>query len=269
MTTVRKMTLREFQALARKGEKLVTLTAYDATMARLADAAGVHLLLVGDSLGMTMLGQPNTLAVTLDQSLHHTAAVVRGTKRALVIGDMPFLSYQVNADEAVRNAGRYLKEAGADGVKLEGGRTVAPLVVRLVQTGIPVLGHVGILPQLVVADSGYHIKGRKDGEAEDLLNDALALQEAGAFAVVLEGIPEGVGRTITETLDIPTLGIGAGRYCDGQLQVIHDLLGLFEDFVPRHAKRYAQLADAIRQAVGTYAADVQAGRFPGEEQTFQ
>ncbi len=263
-----KLTVRGLRRLYEQGDPIVAITAYDALTARLVDEAGVHLILVGDSLGMTMLGFPNTLRVTLEASLHHTAAVVRGTRSALVIGDMPFLTFQVNDDEAVRNAGRYLQEAGADGVKLEGGRNVAGTVKRLVSTGIPVLGHIGILPQKVVGEGGYRVHGRTQQEADSLMDDALALQEAGAFAVVVEGVPRSLAERITGGLDIPTIGIGAGPACSGQVQVVQDILGLFEDFVPKHTKRYAHLADEIRRAVAQYREDVQTGTFPGDEQSF-
>lgn len=264
-----KLTIAKFLALPRQSEKIIAVTAYDALMARLADEAGVHLLLVGDSVGNVLLGYKNTLAVTLEQSLHHTAAVVRGTRRALVIGDLPFLSYQVNDDEAVRNAGRYLKEAGADGVKLEGDATYAPLIRRLVRTGIPVMGHLGIMPQRAATEGGYRVHGRKEGEAAALLADALALQEAGVFAIVLEGVVMEVSKQLSEQLEVPTIGIGAGPHCDGQIQVAHDLLGLFEGFLPRHTRRYAHLAEDIRQVLRQYGADVRAGAFPTEENSFK
>lgn len=268
MEKPKKITPRELLARVRQGEKLVTLTAYDAAMARLADAAGVQLILVGDSMGNAILGYANTLAVTLEQSLHHTAAVVRGTRQAMVVGDMPFMSYHGSADSAVLNAGRYLQEAGADGVKLEGGTALAPLVARLVQAGIPVMGHIGLLPQRVLVESGYRIKGREAAEAKRLVADAQALQEAGAFAIVIEGTLSEVARQVTESVSIPTIGIGAGPHCSGQIQVITDLLGLDEEFLPKHARRYANLAETIRSAIGRYADDVRASRFPGSDQSF-
>lgn len=268
-TESKRMTVRELRRLREAGQRIVCLTAYDAFTARLADEAGVHLLLVGDSLGMTLLGYATTVPVTLEQSLHHTAAVVRGRRRALVIGDMPFMTYQVSPEEALRNAGRYLKEAGADGVKLEGGRTMAPTAARLVEAGIPVLGHIGILPQRVIAEGGYRIKGRGDQEAKALLEDALALQEAGAFAVVLEGMPAVLGGQITAALRIPTIGIGAGPGCSGQVQVVNDLLGLYDDFLPKHAKAYARFAEDMRRAFAAYCREVGDGSFPGPEQSFQ
>lgn len=263
-----KIGIRTLRKLYRDGHPIVALTAYDSLFGGLADAAGVHLVLVGDSLGMTMLGYKNTIPVTLDQLLHHTAAVVRGVQRAMVIADMPFLTYQVTVEEALRNAGRYLQVAGADGVKLEGGRKLAPTIQRLVDAGIPVLGHIGIRPQAVLAEGGYRVHGRSEDEVNALLEDARAVESAGAFAVVLEGMPEAVGARITEAIGIPTIGIGAGGGCSGQIQVIHDILGLFEDFQPKHAKRYAHLAETIRQALHDYVDDVQARRFPTDEQSF-
>ncbi len=263
-----KVTVRSLRRKRREGQKIVALTAYDALMARLVDEAGADLILVGDSLGMTMLGYPSTIYVTLEQSLHHTAAVTRSVKRALVVGDMPFLTYQVNLEETLRHAGRYLQEAGADAVKLEGGQLVAPTVKRLVEVGIPVLGHIGILPQRVAAEGGYRIHGRSPEEAAQLQADAKALEEAGAFAVVLEGLPVDLAKSITDDLEIPTIGIGAGPHCSGQIQVIHDILGLFEEFVPKHTRRYAALAGDMRRALGAYAKDVQEGKFPGEDESF-
>jgi len=263
-----KLGVRDLWRLHREGQPIVALTAYDYTMARLVDEADVHLLLVGDSLGMTMLGYPTTIPVTLEQSLHHTAAVVRGAQRAMVVGDMPFLTCQVTLEDSLRNAGRYLQEAGADGVKIEGGRAIAPTVARLVGAGIPVLGHIGILPQSVLAEGGYHVRGRAPEEAESLLADARALADAGAFAVVLEGLPAELGRRITEAIPVPTIGIGAGPHCSGQIQVIHDILGLFEAFVPKHAKRYAELATMARDAIRCYRDEVADGRFPADEHSF-
>ena len=238
------------------------LTAYDATMARLLERAGVDLLLVGDSVGMVVLGYENTLPVTMEEMLHHTRAVSRGAERALVVADMPFLSYQVNADEAVRNAGRLLKEGGAAAVKLEGGLPIAGLVRRLVDVGIPVMGHLGLRPQSIHQVGGYIRQATTPAEAEALLADAAALEAAGAFAVVLEAVPAAVARTVTAQVGIPTIGIGAGPDCDGQVLVSHDVLGLFDGFVPPFVKQYATLAETIVAATQTYVADVRAGRYP-------
>lgn len=251
------------------GRRLVVVTAYDALMARLADESGVDLILVGDSLGMTMLGYETTIPVTLRDCLHHTAAVKRGVKRAMVVADMPFLTYQISPEQALRNAGRLLQESGADAVKLEGGERLAPTIRRLVECGIPVLGHIGILPQSVMAEGGYHVQGRTPEAAAQIRRDAAAVQEAGAFALVLEGLPLALSQEITDRSTIATIGIGAGPHCDGQIQVLHDILGLFEDFVPHHTKRYAALADQIRAALAAYRDEVRDGRFPTEEQSFR
>lgn len=245
----------------RRGEKIVMLTAYDATMARLMDGAGVDILLVGDSLGMVILGHDTTLPVTLDAMIHHTRAVSRGAARALVVADMPFLTYQVNADEAVRNAGRLIQE-GAAGVKIEGGRAVAGTVARLAGAGIPVMGHLGLLPQSVHQLGGYRPQARDPRHAEQLIEDAAALEQAGAFAVVLESIPAELAASVTARLDIPTIGIGAGAHCDGQVLVSYDMLGITGESAPPFVKRYAHLAEDITAAVKAYAADVCAGRFP-------
>ncbi len=265
----RKTGIRDIHKRYRENQKITALTAYDAAMAKIADDCDVDILLVGDSLGMTVLGYENTLPVTLEQSLHHTAAVARGTQKAMVIGDMPFLTYQISPEQALRNSGRYLQEAGAAGVKLEGGEAIAPTIGRLVGAGIPVLGHIGILPQSVLAQGGYRVQGRDPETAKQLLADAKAVEQAGAFAIVLEGIPRQLSREITESLDIPTIGIGAGPDCDGQIQVVHDLLGMFDDFTPRHARRYAELGELIRQALRQYCQEVRDQQFPGPEQTFE
>jgi len=244
-----------------RGEKIAVLTAYDATIARLLDRAGIDVLLVGDSLGMVVLGYDNTLAVTLDDMLHHTRAVARGAERALVVADMPFMTYQVSVEEAVRNAGRLL-QAGAAAVKLEGGRPVLDAVRRMVDVGIPVMGHLGLQPQSVHQVGGYLKQATDPRDADTLVADALALQEAGAFAIVLESIPEDVARTATASVHVPTIGIGAGPFCDGQVLVSHDMLGIFDRFVPSFVKQYANLADTISSAARSYVDDVRAGRYP-------
>lgn len=248
------------------GQPVVMVTAYDAPGARLVEAAGVDAILVGDSLGMTVLGHPTTLPVTMDDMLRHTAAVSRATQRALIVADMPFMSYQVSYEEALRNAGRFLAEAGAHAVKIEGGAGVAELVGLLTDAGIPVMGHVGLTPQSVHAFGGYKLQGRDADSALRLVDDCLMLEAAGAFAVVLELVPAELAALISEELSIPTIGIGAGAGCDGQVQVFHDLLGL-GDFTPRHAKRYAEVGSAVTKAVAAYADDVRSGAFPGEAQT--
>ena len=267
MEAVRKLTVRDLLKLKQAGQKIVTVTAYDALFGRIADEAGMHLILVGDSAGNTVLGYKNTIPVTLEESLMLTAAVCRGVQHAMVIGDMPFMSYQISETEAVRNAGRYLKECGADGVKLEGGRRIQGLIARLVDSGIPVFAHVGLQPQQVLKDGGYRIHGRDESEAEGIYKDALAVQEAGAFAVVLEGVSAALAKRITSELRIPTIGIGAGACCDGQIQVITDILGLGGDFVPRHAKQFGQLGAAMKTALTDYCREVSEGTFPGEGQS--
>ena len=238
-----------------RGEKFAMLTAYDATIARLLERAGVDVLLVGDSVATAMLGYDTTLPVTLDVMIHHTAAVVRGTERALVVADMPFLTYQVTPSEAVRNAGRLLKDGGAAAVKVEGGRPVTEVVRRLVDVGIPVMGHLGVLPQSVNQQSGYRQRGSEEREADLIFNDALALQDAGAFALVLEAIPSALAAKITAAVAVPTIGIGAGPDCDGQVLVSSDLLGL-HDKIPPFAKRYANLSETIVSAARAFVDDV-------------
>ncbi|MBI2871719.1 MAG: 3-methyl-2-oxobutanoate hydroxymethyltransferase [Chloroflexi bacterium] len=260
-----RMTINKIQAMKRKGERVPMLTAYDYPTARLVDEAGVPMVLVGDSLGQVVLGYDSTVYVTMEDMLHHIKAVARGAKRALIVGDMPFMSYQASAEEAVRNAGRIIQEGGAQAVKLEGGQTVAETVRRIVSCGIPVMGHIGLTPQSVHQLGGYRLQGKTAPDALRLVRDALALQEAGCFSVVLETVPTPVARIITERLAIPTIGIGAGPHCDGQVQVLHDMLGLFTDFVPRHSKQYATLAEAIREAVTRYSREVQEGAFPAAE----
>ena len=258
----KRMRVPDFAARKRQGEKIVMLTAYDATMARLLDRAGVDALLVGDSLGTVILGLDTTLPVTLDAVVHHTRAVVRGAERAFVIADMPFLTFQISVAEAVRNAGRLLQEGGAAAVKLEGGRPVVDVVKRLVDVGIPVMGHLGLQPQSVHQAGGYVKQATQPAAVDALLIDALALQDAGAFSLVLESIPADVARTVTRELAIPTIGIGAGADCDGQILVSYDMLGLFDGFVPSFVQQYARLGDAVVAATREYAADVRAGRYP-------
>jgi len=245
-----------------RGERIVMLTAYDATMTRLFDRAGIDLLLVGDSLGNVILGLDTTIPVTLDEIIHHTRAVTRAASRALVVADMPFLTYQISAEQAMRNAARLFQEGGAAAVKLEGGRAVADTVRRLTAAGLPVMGHVGLTPQHVHRLGGMRQQARDDDAAEELISDALALEDAGAFAVVLEAIPDPVAQEVTSRLKIPTIGIGAGPQCDGQVLVSYDVLGLFDGFVPPFVKQYAQLGELILNAVKNYAEDVRQGAFP-------
>ena len=245
-----------------RGERIVMLTAYDATMTRLFDRAGIDLLLVGDSLGNVILGLDTTIPVTLDEIIHHTRAVTRAASRALVVADMPFLTYQISAEQAMRNAARLFQEGGAAAVKLEGGRAVADTVRRLTAAGLPVMGHVGLTPQHVHRLGGMRQQARDDDAAEELISDALALEDAGAFAVVLEAIPDPVAKEVTSRLKIPTIGIGAGPHCDGQVLVSYDVLGLFDGFVPPFVKQYAQLGELILSAAKEYADDVRQGAFP-------
>jgi len=253
-------TILDIQRMRDRGERIPMVTAYDYTSAQIADRAGVPLILVGDSLGMVVLGHSSTVPVTLDEMLHHIRAVVRGTQRPLVIGDLPFLTY-TTPEQAVRSAGRIMQEAGAQAVKLEGGAEVAPAVARLVGLGIPVMAHIGYTPQSV-NQIGTRVQGRAAADAARLIADALALEAAGAFALVLELVPAPLAREITARLRIPTIGIGAGPDCSGQVQVWHDLVGLYTDFRPRHAKRYAELAETIGAALASYVAEVRAGDFP-------
>jgi 3-methyl-2-oxobutanoate hydroxymethyltransferase len=254
--------------MKRNGEKIAMLTCYDYSTAKIIDSAGIPLILVGDSLGMVMLGYESTLPVTMDVMIHHTKAVVRGTQHAMVIGDMPFMTYQVNAEDAMRNAGRFLQEGGAQAVKLEGGATVADKVKRIVDSGIPVVGHIGLTPQSVNQLGGHRVQGKTLEVASRLIEDARALEAAGAFAIVLETIPAPLAALITERVDVPTIGIGAGAGCDGQVQVINDILGSYSDFVPKHTKQYVRLTDVIKNAVTDYQNEVKAGSFPTEKNSF-
>ena len=245
----------------RRGEKIVMLTAYDATMARLLNAAGVDVLLVGDSVGVVVLGYDHTLPVTLDDILHHTRAVARGAGRALVVADMPFMTYQVNAEEAVRNAGRLL-QAGATAVKVEGGSVIAGAVRRMTEVGIPVMGHLGLQPQSVHQVGGYRRQASRPEDVDALIEDAKLLERAGVFAIVLEAIPADAARRVTAAIAVPTIGIGAGPDCDGQVLVSHDMLGLFDGHIPSFVKQYAHLSDEIGRAVKAFVSDVKAGQFP-------
>jgi 3-methyl-2-oxobutanoate hydroxymethyltransferase len=258
--------LREYKA---QGRRFAMITAYDYPSARLVEQAGAQVILVGDSLGSVILGYESTVPVTMDDMVHHTRAVVRGTEKAIVVADMPFMSYQASADDAMRNAGRFLQEAGATAVKLEGGSHVVPLVRRMVECGIPVMGHLGLTPQSVNQFGGHKVQGKTPAAAARLLNDARALEEAGAFAIVLETIPAPLSKMVTERLSVPTIGIGAGPHCDAQVQVFHDMLGIYDDCRPlRHAKRYANLGAIIREAVRSYISEVEDGVFPTEEHSF-
>ncbi|MGA6828012.1 3-methyl-2-oxobutanoate hydroxymethyltransferase [Nitrospira sp. NS4] len=261
------MTIPEFQQHKRQRKKLVVVTAYDALFTRILEQAGINAILVGDSLGVVVQGRANTLSVTMDDMLYHTKLVAGAAKQALVIGDMPFMSYQASQEEAVRNAGRLI-QAGAHAVKLEGGRPMADRVAAITAIGIPVMGHLGMTPQSVNQYGGYKVQGKAKDRAKALLEDAKALEAAGAFAVVLEAIPASLAKTITGALSIPTIGIGAGPHCDGQVLVVYDLLGMFDDFVPKFVKPYAHLkADAL-QALQRYKAEVEQGTFPSDSESY-
>jgi 3-methyl-2-oxobutanoate hydroxymethyltransferase len=263
-----KITAPAIVALKRKGEPITVVTAYDFPTARYADQAGVEILLVGDSVGTVMLGYDSTLPVTMEDMLHHVRAVARAKPTSLVVGDMPFMSYQVSTEQAVANAGRLVQEGGADAIKLEGGARVAEAVQRIVEAGIPVMGHLGLTPQSVLAFGGYKVQARGEADQERLLADAKTLERAGCFALVLEGIPARLGATVTRELAIPTIGIGAGVQCDGQVLVTHDLLGLFLGHQPKFVRRYAELGAATRDAFARYVADVKARRFPADAESY-
>ncbi len=267
MAQGKKITILDLQAKKAKGERFTMVTAYDYPTALIADEAGIDVILVGDSLAMVVLGLPNTVSVTMDEMLHHCRAVARGAKNPLLVGDMPFMSY-TNTGEAVHNAGRFLKEAGMDVVKLEGGRRVAPIARAVVEAGIPVMGHIGLTPQTISQLGGFRVQGKDAAAVKQLMEDASALEEAGCFAIVLEAIPDRVAELITEKLTIPTIGIGAGLHCDAQVLVIHDMIGLFDRFVPKFVKQYANVREQILAALQQYKAEVEAGQFPGPEHVY-
>jgi len=263
----KKIRVPDLAQMKQRGERIVMLTAYDATMARLFDQAGVDLLLVGDSLGQVVLGLDSTIPVTLDQIVHHTRAVAQGASRALVVADMPFLTYQISPADSMRGAARLFQEGGAAAIKLEGGRAVADTVRRLTAAGLPVMGHIGLTPQHVHRLGGMRRQARDEKAANGLILDAIALEESGAFAIVLEAIPDEVAESVTSRLKIPTIGIGAGPHCDGQVLVSYDMLGLFDTFVPPFVKQYAQLGETILQAAKTYAGEVREGAYPTSAST--
>lgn len=263
-----KNSVATFAKMKSEGTKISMLTAYDYSTAKLVDGAGINSILVGDSLGMTMLGYEDTLSVTMEDMIHHTAAVARGAKNALVIGDMPFMSYEASVEDAVHNAGRLMKEGRANAVKLEGGVRVAEQIAAIVKAGIPVCAHIGLTPQSVNAFGGFKVQGKSVEAAQQLIDDALAVQEAGAFAVVLECVPAKLAAIVTEKLAIPTIGIGAGAGCDGQVLVYQDMLGLFTDFVPKFVKHFGSVGQAMTEAFKAYDEEVKAGTFPAEEHTF-
>lgn len=257
-----RMTINRLMEMKLQGEKFCMLTAYDYSTARLVDEAGVPLILVGDSLGMVMLGYDSTIPVTMDEMIHHTKAVARGAKNALIVGDMPFMTYHTSIEDALRNAGRFLQEGGAQAVKLEGGVAVVEKVRHIVAAGIPVMGHLGYTPQSTHQLGGPRAVGKTSEAAAQLLRDAQALEEAGVFAIVLELVPAPLAKLVTQKVRVPTIGIGAGKDCDGQVQVIHDILGLFSEFVPKHARQYARLREVARSAITAYMTEVREGTFP-------
>jgi 3-methyl-2-oxobutanoate hydroxymethyltransferase len=263
-----KVTILDLQAKTEKGERFTMVTAYDYPTAVIVDKAGIDVILVGDSLAMVVLGLPNTVSVTMDEMLHHCRAVARGAQHPLLVGDMPFMSYQVDAKEAVHNAGRFLKEGNMDVVKLEGGIKMAPVAKAIVDAGIPVMGHIGLTPQTVSKLGGFKVQGKDASAAQQLVEDALAMEEAGCFSIVLEAIPDRLAKLISEKLTVPTIGIGAGPYCDGQVLVTHDMVGLFDRFTPKFVKRYTNIHEQMVEALKQYKAEVEEGSFPGPEHCF-
>lgn len=264
----KKTTTHHLQTKKQNGQPITMLTAYDYSSALLVDQAGIDVILVGDSLANVMLGLESTVPITMEEMLHHCRAVSRGAEFAHLVGDMPFMSYQAEISEAVRNAGRFLKEGFMDSVKLEGGREITPIIEAINNAGIPVMGHIGLTPQSISKLGGYRVQGKTAGDAVRLLEDAQALEEAGCYSIVLEAVPEPVARTISEKIQIPTIGIGAGRGCDGQVLVYHDLLGLFDRFRPKFVKQYANIGQISLEAIREFAADVEEGRFPSSEHTY-
>ena len=262
-----RVTINQIKEMKDKGEKIAMLTAYDYTSARIIDQAGIPLIMVGDSLGMVVLGYESTIPVTMNEMLHHIRAVTRGTRQALVIGDMPFMSYHISTEDALRNAARFIQEGSAQAVKLEGGQAVADRIKSIVACGIPVMGHIGLTPQSRHQLGGFKAQGKTLEAARKLLADARAVEDAGAFAIVLETIPAPLASIISQRISIPTIGIGAGIGCDGQVQVISDILGLFTDFVPKHTKKYASIADIMSSAIAEYHKEVKAGEFPAAAQS--
>jgi 3-methyl-2-oxobutanoate hydroxymethyltransferase len=263
-----RLTVKDIQKMKDEHQPIVMLTAYDAASAHLSEAAGVPMLLVGDTLGVMIQGHSSTIPVTLDHIIYHSQIVMRNTEQPLVVGDMPFMTYSVSVEQALTNAGRLMQEGGVSAIKLEGGEPLAPTIERIVKAGIPVMAHIGLMPQSINIAGGYRVQGKDADSARQLLRDAQAIQDSGAFAVVLESVPAPLAQMITERLHIPTIGIGGGPFTDGQVQVFHDILGLFETFVPRHTKHYAEIGKAIREAIEAYVQDVQAHRFPTDENSF-
>jgi 3-methyl-2-oxobutanoate hydroxymethyltransferase len=265
---LKKITPVDIQSMKKEEKKISMLTAYDYPMALLEDRAGIEIILVGDSLGMTVLGYENTLPVTMDEMIHHTKAVTRGAKHALILGDMPFMSYNTSERDAIFNAGRFMKEGGVDAVKLEGGVNVKDIVKAIVKAGIPVMGHIGLTPQTISMLGGFKVQGKDAQAAQKIIDDALSLEEVGAFSVLLEAIPSPIAKKITERLKVPTIGIGAGVHCDGQVLVVHDMLGLFDRFTPKFAKQYVNLSELMFKAFESYREEVLKGAFPTDQHSF-
>jgi 3-methyl-2-oxobutanoate hydroxymethyltransferase len=263
-----RVTINQIKEMKQKGEKIVMLTAYDYATAKLVEDVGIPMILVGDSLGMVVLGYETPIPVSMDVMLHHTKAVVRGTSKAMIIGDMPFMTYHVSVEQALSNAARFIQEAGAQAVKLEGGTTVAEKVKRIVDCGIPVMGHLGLTPQSVHQLGGLKVQAKSLEAARKLLEDAQALEQAGVFAIVLEAIPYKLAALVTQKVSVPTIGIGAGPDCDGEVQIINDILGLFTEFVPKHTKQYARLSDIMSGALTEYYDEVKSGKFPTEKNSY-
>ena len=264
-----RVNINQIMEMKQKGEKISMLTAYDYSTAKIVDEVGIPMILVGDSLGMVMLGYDTTLPVTMEVMLHHTKAVVRGTQRALIVGDMPFMTYHVTVEDCIKNAGRFIQEAGCQAIKLEGGVTVAEKVRKVVDCGIPVMGHIGLTPQSIYQVGGYRVQGRTAKQTKEMVKEAQALEEAGAFSIVIELAPSETAKVITETLGIPTIGIGAGPHCDGQVLVLPDMLGLFQDFKPKFVKRYANIREVIEKAVREFSTEVREGQFPDPDYSFE
>ncbi|MHA1689285.1 MAG: 3-methyl-2-oxobutanoate hydroxymethyltransferase [Promethearchaeota archaeon] len=266
--SLRKMTIKKLIEKKRSKEKIVALTAYDYSMAKLVDACGIDFILVGDSLSMVMLGNENTLAVTLDEMIHHTKAVSRGVSNALIVGDMPFLTYKIDMKDAIYNAGRFIQEGGAEAVKIEGGMEVCPLIKRMIRADIQVMGHVGLTPQAIYEFGGFMVQGKTVNAAKKIITDVMNLQKAGVFSIVLESIPWQLARIITNLLDIPTIGIGAGPYCDGQILVLHDMLGIFTEFKPKFLKYFGNIGTAIKEAINGYKQEVETEKYPTQEYSY-
>ncbi len=267
-TEVAKITTAQLRRMKERGEKIACLTAYDYIMAELLDQAGLDVILVGDSASTVFAGNDTTLPIKMDEMLYHVRVVTKAVKRALVVADMPFMSYQVNTDEAVRNAGRFMQDGNAEAIKLEGGSEYLPVIRRLVEVGIPVMGHLGLMPQSINKYGSYQTRGTDTAEAEKILSDAKSLEEAGIFALVLEKIPSALAKRISETLGVPTIGIGAGPNCDGQILVSHDMLGLYEKFTPRFVRRYAAVGQTMKEAFHSYQQDVKARKFPSDQESY-